>query len=133
MGTFIVKKTPSGAFNFSLLAANQQKIAVSSQVYTTKSACLNGIKSIGKNAEKCIAEDRIEDGTLKNPDQKTCPKFEIYFDKAGLYRYRLYASNGENIAISEEGYKSKSGCLNGMKSVAINAKDAEIVDETVKK
>ena len=50
MGTFIIKKTPSGAFNFGLLAANQQKIAVSSQVYTTKSACLNGIKSIGKNA-----------------------------------------------------------------------------------
>ena len=36
MGTFIIKKTPSGAFNFSLLAANKQKIAVASQVYTTK-------------------------------------------------------------------------------------------------
>ena len=132
MGTFIIRKTPTG-FNFHLMAANQQKIAVSSQVYTTKAACLNGTKSIAKFAEKCIAEDRIEDNTLKKPEPKTCPKFEIYLDKAGLFRYRLYASNGENIAISEEGYKSKSGCIVGMKSVSVNAKDAVIVDETLKK
>jgi len=130
MGTFVIKKTNTG-FNFYLLAANQQKIAVSSQVYTTKASCVNATKSIGKFAEKCIAEDRVVDTTLKNPETKTNPKFEIYFDKAGLYRYRLFASNGENIAISEEGYKSKSGCLNGIKSVSVNAKDAEIIDETI--
>ena len=45
MGTFIIKKTPSGAFNFSLIASNKEKIAVSSQVYTTKSACKKGIES----------------------------------------------------------------------------------------
>ena len=131
MGTFIIKKTPTG-FNFALLAANKQKIATSSQVYTSKASCLNATKSISKFAEKCIAEDRIEDSTLKTPVTKTCPKFEIYFDKAGNYRYRLFASNGENIAISEDGYKSKSGCINGIKSVSINAKDADIIDETVK-
>lgn len=133
MGTFIIKKTPSGAFNFSLIAANKQKIAVASQVYTTKAACKTGMASVGKNAAKCIAEDRIEDQTIKNTEAKTCPKFEIYFDKAGLYRYRLIATNGESIAISEDGYKSKSGCLNGIKSVSVNAVDAEIIDETLKK
>lgn len=133
MGTFIIKKTPSGAFNFSLIAANKQKIAVASQVYTTKAACKTGMASVGKNAAKCIAEDRIEDQTLKNPTTKTCPKFEIYFDKAGKYRYRLIAANGESVAISEDGYSSKSGCLNGMKSVSVNAIDAEIIDETLKK
>lgn len=132
MGTFIIKKTPSGAFNFSLLAANKQKIAVASQVYTTKAACKSGMASLGKNAEKCIKEDRIEDKTLKKPEPKTCPKFEIYLDKAGMFRYRLYASNGESIAISEDGYKTKSGCINGMKSVSVNAIGAEIVDETTK-
>ncbi|MBE5765286.1 MAG: DUF1508 domain-containing protein [Clostridiales bacterium] len=131
MGKFIIKKTPTGMFNFSLLAANKEKIAVSSQVYTTKAACKKGMESIGKHAAKCIAEDRIEDQTLKTPTAKTCPKFEIYFDKAGLFRYRLIASNGENIAMSEEGYKSKSGVLNGIKSVSVNAVDAEIIDETV--
>lgn len=132
MGTFIIKKTPSGAFNFSLLAANKQKIAVASQVYTTKAACKSGMASLGKNAEKCIKEDRIEDKTLKKPEPKTCPKFEIYLDKAGMFRYRLYASNGESIAISEDGYKTKSGCINGMKSVSVNAIGAEIIDETTK-
>ena len=133
MGKFVIKKTPSGAFNFSLYAANQEKIAVSSQVYTTKAACKKGMESIGKHAVKCIAEDRVEDQTLKKPEAKTCPKFEVYFDKAGLYRYRLIASNGESIAMSEEGYKSKSGVMNGIKSVSVNAVDAEIVDETLDK
>lgn len=132
MGKFIIKKTPSGGFNFSLYAANMEKIAVSSQIYTTKAACKNGIASIGKHAVKCINENKIEDQTLKKIEAKTCPKFEIYFDKAGLYRYRLIASNGESIAMSEEGYKSKSGCLNGIKSVSVNAPDAEIIDETSK-
>ena len=131
MGKFIIKKTPTGMFNFSLLASNKEKIAVSSQVYTTKAAYKKGMESIGKHAVKCIAEDHIEDQTLKTPTAKTCPKFEIYFDKAGLFRYRLIASNGESIAMSEEGYKSKSGVLNGIKSVSVNAVDAEIIDETV--
>ena len=133
MGTFIIKKTPSGAFNFSLLAANKEKIAVSSQVYSSKASCKTGMASVAKNAVKCIEEGRVEDQTLKNPVAKTCPKFEVYFDKAGLYRYRLIATNGESIAMSEEGYKSKSGCLNGMRSVSVNAVDPEIIDETLEK
>ena len=133
MGKFIIKKTPTGMFNFSLLAANKEKIAVSSQVYTTKAACKKGMESVGKHAVKCIAEDKVEDQTLKKVVEKTCPKFEIYFDKAGLYRYRLIASNGESIAMSEEGYKSKSGVLNGIKSVSVNAVNAEIVDESLEK
>jgi uncharacterized protein YegP (UPF0339 family) len=70
---------------------------------------------------------------LKKVTEKTCPKFEVYFDKAGLYRYRLIASNGESIAMSEEGYKSKNGVMNGIKSVSVNAVDAEIVDESLEK
>ena len=131
MGTFIIKKTNTG-YNFSLIAANKQKIAVSSQVYTNKSSCKTGMASIAKNASKCIEEDRIEDKTLKKPTTCTCPKFEIYLDKAGAYRYRLIASNGESIAISEEGYKTKAGCIKGMESVAVNAVNAEVVDESIK-
>jgi len=133
MGKFVIKKTPTGGFNFSLYAANKEKIAVASQVYSTKAACKKGMESIAKNAAKCIAEDRIEDQTLKTPAEKTCPKLEIYVDKAGLYRYRLIATNGENIAMSEEGYKSKNGIMNGIKSVSVNAVDAEVVDETLEK
>ena len=132
MGKFVIKKTPTGAFNFSLYAANMEKIAVSSQIYTTKAACKKGIESIGNHAIKCIKEDRIEDQTLRKVESKTCPKFEIYLDKAELFRYRLIASNGESIAMSEHGYKSKSGCLNGIRSVSVNAPGAEVVDESAK-
>jgi uncharacterized protein YegP (UPF0339 family) len=47
-------------------------------------------------------------------------KFEIYKDKAGEYRFRLKASNGQNI-LASEGYKDKSGCKNGIESVMKNA------------
>ncbi len=132
MGKFIINKTPSGAFNFSLYAVNKEKILVSSGIYTTKAACKTAMASIAKNAKRCIDENRVEDNTLKNPTPFTYPKFEIYLDKAGLYRYRLFATNGESIAMSEDGYKSKSGCLNGIKSVAVNAQNAELQDDTVK-
>ena len=131
MGKFIIKKTPSGAFNFSLLASNKQKIAVSSQVYTTKGACKKGMESVGKNAQRCIDENRIVDLTLKTPEEKPCPKFEIYLDKAGMFRYRLIAPNGESLAISEDGYKSKSSCMNGIKSVGVNAMNSQIEDMTL--
>lgn len=49
-------------------------------------------------------------------------KFELYKDKAGEYRFRLKASNGQNI-LASEGYKAKSGCTNGIESVKKNAPD----------
>lgn len=130
MGTFIIKKTPTG-YNFGLLAANKEKIATASQVYASKASAKVGMASIAKNAAFCIENNKIADSTLKEPTTCTCPRFEVYFDKAGLYRFRLIATNGESIAICEQGYKTKSGCINGMKSIAINAVDAEVIDETV--
>ena len=47
-------------------------------------------------------------------------KFEIYTDKAGEFRFRLKASNGQTI-LASEGYKAKSGCTNGIESVKKNA------------
>ncbi len=49
-------------------------------------------------------------------------KFEIYQDKRGEFRFRLKASNGQNI-LASEGYKAKSGCTNGIASVQKNAPD----------
>ena len=49
-------------------------------------------------------------------------KFEIYKDKAGEYRFRLKAGNGEPI-LASEGYKAKSGAENGVASVRKNAPD----------
>lgn len=50
------------------------------------------------------------------------PKFEVYKDKKGDYRFRLNAKNGQAI-LASQGYSSKAGCLNGIKSVQENAKD----------
>ena len=53
------------------------------------------------------------------------PKFEIFKDASGEFRFRLKAPNGEIIAISE-GYTTKASCLNGIKSVKKNAPIAEV-------
>lgn len=132
MGMFVIKKTPTG-FNFSLFASNKQKIAVACGVYASKSSCKGGIEAVGRHSKRCIEEGRIADLTLKEPTTSTCPRFEVYVDKAGLYRYRLIASNGESICISEEGYKSKSGVMNALESVATNSQNPEIIDETIEK
>ena len=114
MGKYIVKKTNSG-FHFNLKAGNGEVIA-KSEVYKKKASCLNGIASVTKNAP--IAP--VEDQTVEDFKKEKCPKFEIYTDKAGEFRFRLKASNGEIIAASE-GYTQKSGCENGIESVKKNA------------
>ena len=54
------------------------------------------------------------------------PKFEVYSDEDGGYHFRLRARNGQIIAVSQS-YKSKEGCLKGIKSVKINAAGARVV------
>ena len=122
MGKFAVKETATGV-KFNLLAANGQIIGVS-EVYSGKEACLKGIESVKKNAE--IAN--LEDQTAEAIEAATCPKFEIYTDKAGEFRFRLKARNGE-IILASEGYKAKASCENGIESVRKNAPEAEIVEE----
>lgn len=122
MGKFVVRTVPSG-IKFDLKATNGQVIA-SSEVYESKAACLNGIESVRRNSKLGGLEDQTEEGyeTVKHP------KFEMYVDKAGEYRFRLKARNGEVIAVSE-GYVKKESCLNGIESVRKNAPEAEIVQE----
>ena len=51
-------------------------------------------------------------------------KFECYKDKAGEFRFRLKAANGNTI-LASEGYKSKAGCANGIESVRKNCTDPD--------
>lgn len=55
--------------------------------------------------------------------------FEVYEDSAGEWRWRLVAPNGNIIADSGEGYRSKQGAKRGIESVKEGAADASI--ETV--
>lgn len=120
MGKFVVRETATG-IKFDLKAGNGEVIATS-EVYTSKAACLNGIDSVKTN---CVGE--IEDQTADPIVTVKHPKFELYADKSGEYRFRLKARNGEVIAVSE-GYKSKAACENGIASVKKNAPDAQVVE-----
>ncbi len=120
MGKFIVRKVPSG-FKFDLKAGNGETIATS-EVYTGHAACVNGVKSVAT----CAANAGLLDLTGDEAEVKH-PRFELYQDKAGEFRFRLKARNGEIIATSE-GYAAKTSCLNGIESVRKNAPEAPIED-----
>lgn len=121
MGKFVIRQTGTG-YKFDLKAGNGEVIATS-EVYTTESACLGGVESVKNTAPVA----NIHDLTGEEKEVKH-PKFELYQDKAGEYRFRLKARNGEIIAVSE-GYKAKSSCENGIASVQKNAADSEVVTE----
>ena len=119
MGKFVIKTGKTGV-RFNLLAGNGQVIG-SSEIYKADASCLNGIDSV----RRCSAGG-IQDLTEENAEKVKHPKFEVYQDKAGEFRFRLKARNGE-IILASEGYKEKKSCLNGIESVKKNAPDAEIV------
>ena len=119
MGKFAIKTVKTGV-KFNLKAGNGEVIATS-EVYTRLAACKKGIESVRRNAVAA----KLEDQTVEGFQVLTNPKFEVYTDKAGEYRFRLKAKNGENIGKSE-GYKAKASCMNGIASVGKNAPDAKI-------
>ena len=110
MGKFVIKLRKNGEYQFDLKATNGQVI-LSSEGYTTKAACLNGIASVKKNAP--------EDGRYERKEAKN-----------GAPYFNLKAGNGQVIGSSEL-YSSEAARDNGIESVKKNAPEAEIVDETV--
>ena len=115
MGKFVIRPVKTGIM-FNLKAGNGEIIATS-EVYTTESACRKGIASVIKNAPIAALEDQTVEGFEKQKH----PKFEIYTDKKGGFRYRLKATNGQIIA--------KKSVLNGVESVRKNAAEGNIVKE----
>ena len=122
MGKFVIRPVKSGII-FNLKAGNGEVIATS-EVYTTEAACRKGIASDIKNAPVAAVEDQTVDGFKKEKH----PKFEVYLDKAGEFRYRLKATNGQIIAVGES-YKAKNSVMNGIESVKKNAAEGNIVKE----
>ena len=107
-GKFEVYKGKGGEFRFRLKASNGQNI-LASEGYSKKASCMNGIESVKKNSQ--------------NADL-----FEKKKTASGKFTFRLCSTNGQCIGTSQT-YKSESGCNNGMKSVAANAKGASIDDQ----
>lgn len=119
MGTYEVKKSGDGLM-FNLKAGNGEVIGTS-ETYNSRSSLENGITSVRKNASVAPVEDQTDEGF----EQKTCPKFEMYTDKAGKARFRLKARNGE-IILASQSYASKKSCLAGIESVKTNAPEATV-------
>lgn len=109
MGKFIITTRKNGEFQFNLQASNGQVI-LSSEGYTTKTACINGVESVKNNAA-------IE------------TRFEKLVSKNNKYYFNLKASNGQIIGTSEM-YESETSRDNGISSVMKNAPDATIEDNT---
>lgn len=105
MGKFVITKRTNGDFQFNLKATNGQVI-LSSQGYSSKDGCKNGIDSVKTNATN---DARYEKKTSIN----------------GKYYFNLNASNGQVIGTSEM-YESNAGRDNGIESVKSNAPGAEI-------
>ena len=109
MGTFVIKKRTDGEYQFNLQAANGQVI-LTSEGYSAKPGCLNGIESVRRNAQ----------------DDK---KFDKQTAANGKFYFRLLASNGQVIGASQM-YESEATRDNGIMSVKNNAPDAKIDDQS---
>lgn len=112
MRRFVIRQVGSG-IKFDLKAANGQTV-LTSEVYETEAACRRGMTSVEKNAPGANIADLTGEGAAV-----TNPKFEIYQDKAGSFRFRLKARNGQIIGISDA-YTTKAACLGGIESVRQN-------------
>ena len=120
MGKFVIREK-NDKFSFRLKAGNGEVIATS-QMYKSLNTCKAGIASVAANAPIANLENQTEEGYTVQKH----PKFEVYQDNAGEFRFRLKARNGEPI-LASEGYKAKASCKNGIESVVKNAADAEVV------
>ncbi|MBW6499925.1 MAG: YegP family protein [Bacteroidales bacterium] len=92
-------------FRFRLKADNGQ-IILSSEGYTSKPACLNGIESVKKNS-----------ADAKRFTKTTTP--------TNMFRFAITAANSQIIGTSQN-YKTESGRNNGIESVMKNAARAEV-------
>ena len=122
MGKYTVKKTESG-YHFNLKVDNDEIIG-KSEVYNTKTACMNGIESVKKNGPVA----KVEDQTVADYKKVTNPKYIVAQDKAGKFRFNLTATNGQ-VILSSQAYKELPGCMNGIASVQKNSGDSEIAEE----
>lgn len=118
MGKFTIREK-NGKYSFRLKAGNGETIATS-QMYKSLKTCRAGIDSVRRNAPAA----NLEDQTKEDYQVQKHPKFEVYTDNAGEFRFRLKAKNGQNICASE-GYTALKSCLNGIESVRKNASESK--------
>ncbi len=115
-GFVLVKPSKDGRYVYVIYAGNKQVIAKSAQTYASAANCRSAVESVAKIA----ASVPVEDQTLVDMQTEKYPKFELYMDKGAKYRFRLCASNGQNLLTCTQGYTQKASCKNGIQSVIVN-------------
>lgn len=108
MSNFVISTRKNGEFQFVLKADNGTTI-LSSEGYSTKAACENGVESVKKNSQD---KDNFEQLTSTN----------------GKHYFNLKAGNGQIIGTSQM-YESQDAMINGLASVLKNAHNAGITEE----
>lgn len=108
-GKFELYKDKKGEFRFRLKAGNGQNI-LASEGYKAKPSAKKGIESVRKNS--------VRSGAV-----------QMMTSKSGKAYFVVKAMNGQVVGQSQM-YDSEAGCENGMKSVAKNAPDAKMDDQT---
>jgi len=103
--SFEVYKDNAGEYRFRLKASNGQTV-LQSEGYSAKAGCMNGIESVKENSKLTV-------------------RFETYKDKAGKYRFRLKAANGQVIGTGEA-YETEANLEAGIESVKRWAKESKI-------
>lgn len=121
-GKYLIRKTNAG-FKFDLKSGNGEVVATS-LVYPSIADCMAGADLL-----RSVAAAEVEDQTVDGYAAKENPKYELYVDKCGEFRFRLKDKDGAILVVSE-GYKSKANCNNGIASVKKNAPDAEVIEES---
>ena len=108
MGKFVVSTRSNGEFQFVLKADNGVTI-LSSEGYSSKAGCMNGVESVKKNSQ---SKENFELKTASN----------------GKFFFNLKASNGQVIGTSQM-YESEDGRINGVASVLKNAHNSTVEEE----
>lgn len=109
MGTFIIKTRSNGELQFNLQADNGENI-LTSEGYSSKDSCKNGIESVRSNAPDDARYDRHDSAN-------------------GKFYFNLKAGNGQVIGTSEM-YESASNRDEGIEDVKRTAPGASTEDQT---
>jgi uncharacterized protein YegP (UPF0339 family) len=112
---FEIYQDAAKGFRWRLKAANGENLATGGQGYKAKDDCKRGVERIQEEMGK---------------GAKAQYEFEVYEDKAKEFRWRLKAPNGQIVAASGEGYKSKADCEKAIDLIKKGAATAEVVDMT---
>ncbi len=118
---FEIFQDDAGEWRWRLAAKNGEAIARSEEGFASKASAIKSLDSVRRFTAE--ATEHTEVGGEGQPEKAI--GFEIYEDKSGDWRWRLRASNGELLAVPEQGFSGKAGVVRALDVVRRNVAAAE--------